>query len=86
MKVPELQVRATRKSNIPFHKGTEGWNRGLRNLCKGKYSENKMTSQPSQWCRNLVPASPHTASSETSVSALRANAERANSVGICFAN
>ena len=29
---------------------------------------------------------PHTASGETSVRALRADAERANSVGICLAN
>jgi len=33
----------------------------------------------------MVPASPHTASGETSVSALRIDAKRANSVGICLA-
>jgi len=50
--------------------GVVGLNRHHRH-CKG--------------AKNLVPASPHTASGETLFHALRVDAERASSVGICLA-
>jgi len=54
-------------------------------LCEGRHSWTKPTSQTSQGCGNLVLACPHTTSGETLVRALRPNVERASSVGIFFA-
>jgi len=78
---------------VYFWEGIEGKNRGFvlqalerDHLRKGMDRRDKTTSQPSQGCRNLVSASTHTTLGETSVCAPWADAERANSVGICLDN
>jgi len=54
----------------------------LSDLCEGIQSWTKLSPQTSEGCENLVPASPHTASGETSVHALQNLAKRASSIGI----
>lgn len=92
MKVPKPQVRAARRSIVYFREGIESRNRGFDlqalewdHLREGRNRSNKMTSQPSQGAKTWFQHPPHTASSETSVCALRADAERASIVGICLA-
>ena len=72
VKVLELQVRAAQRSILYFREGIESQNRGLvlqalerDYLGEGRDRRDQMTSQPYQWCGNLVPSSPHTASGET---------------------
>ena len=65
--------------------GIEGYNNVRSDLHECQSSWTKSTSQTSQGCGNLVPASPHTALGETSFCAPRVDAERASSVGICLA-
>ena len=55
-------------------------------MCEDIHSWTKSTPQASPGCGNLVRASPHTASGETSVRDSWVVAERDNSVGICLAN
>ena len=50
------------------------------------HSWTKSTPQTSPGCGSLVPTSLHTASGEALIHAPWADAERANSVGICLAN
>jgi len=93
VKVPKPQVRAARRLIVYFREGIESQNKGFvlqarerDHLRKGKDRRDQTTSQPSQGCGNLLPSPPRTASGETSVCTLRADAERASSVGICLAN
>ena len=74
------------KAIIIDHKGIVGQNSARSRLHEGRHNWTKSTPQTSRGCENLVPASPRTASGETSVRALQAISKRASSVGICLAN
>jgi len=67
-------------------KGLTGQHSARSDLREGRHSWTKSTPHTSQVCGNLVPTSPHTASGETSVRALRGDVERASSVGIFLTN
>jgi len=84
MKASQSLVRAARKTIVTNREGIEGWNSAQSDLHEDKHSWTKPTSQTCQGCGNLVPASPHTASGETSVHALWADAKRVSSVEICL--